>query len=86
MRLRKPRLQDTLPIELCVLCNRPFCAKHKGIRDGVCEINHLTYYYKHPGAENIYRTYEDWRRSNVERDEQEEQTEREERDPLGGDI
>ena len=84
MRVRKPYLQDTLPIELCVLCNRPFCANHKGIRDGVCEIDHVTYYYKHPDAENIYRTYEDWR-SNVEEWEGGEDGERRTRE-LGGDI
>ncbi|BDD63415.1 hypothetical protein MAP00_008307 [Monascus purpureus] len=63
MRLRKPHLEDTLPIQLCVLCNRPFCIDHKGKEDGVCEINHETYYRNHPAAQKyLYRTYEDWKK------------------------
>ncbi|PYH55236.1 uncharacterized protein BO96DRAFT_79749 [Aspergillus niger CBS 101883] len=65
MRLRKPHLQDTLPIQLCVLCNRSFCAAHKGKEDNVCEINHETYYRNHPATrEYLYRTYEDWKKDN----------------------
>lgn len=61
MRLRKPYLKDTLPTQLCVLCNRYYCVDHKGIEDGVCEINHATYYEKHPALRNhIYRTYGAW--------------------------
>jgi hypothetical protein len=63
MRLRKPHLKDTLPTQLCLLCNRAFCVDHKGKEDGVCEINHETYYRNHPAAqEYLYRTYEDWKK------------------------
>jgi hypothetical protein len=63
MRLRKPHLKDNLPTQLCLLCNRAFCVDHKGKEDGVCEINHETYYRNHPAAQEcLYRTYEDWKR------------------------
>jgi hypothetical protein len=63
MRLRKPDLKDNLPTLLCLLCNRPFCVDHKGEKDGVCEINHETYYRKHPAAQKyLHRTYEDYER------------------------
>lgn len=63
MRKRKPHLTDTLPIQRCVLCNRPFCADHKGEHNGVCEIDHVSYYRNHPALQNyLYRTYEDWRK------------------------
>jgi hypothetical protein len=63
MRLRKPHLEDNLPNQLCVLCNRAFCVDHKGKEEGVCEINHETYYRNHPDLqENLYRTYEDWKK------------------------
>jgi hypothetical protein len=62
MRLRKPHLKDNLPTQLCLLCNRAFCVDHKGKEDGVCEINHETYYRNHPATqEYLYRTYEDWK-------------------------
>ncbi|KAL4876209.1 hypothetical protein BJY04DRAFT_200356 [Aspergillus karnatakaensis] len=68
MRLRKPHLKDTLPIQLCVLCNRHFCVDHKGKEDGVCEINHETYYHKHRGIQKyLYRTYEDWKNDHDQR-------------------
>lgn len=61
MRLRKPELKDKLPQQLCLLCDRPFCIDHKGSENGVCEINHETYYLNHPELHGyIYRTYEDW--------------------------
>ena len=63
MRLRKPHLKDNLPTQLCVLCSRAFCIDHKGKEDGVCEINHETYYRHHPEAQGyLYRTYEDWKK------------------------
>jgi hypothetical protein len=63
MRLRKSHLKDNLPNQLCLLCCRAFCVDHKGKEDGVCEINHETYYYKHPAAHgHLYRTYEDWKK------------------------
>lgn len=61
MRLRKPHLKESLPIKLCLLCDRAFCVDHKGKEEGVCEINHVTYYRNHPAAqEYLYRKYEDW--------------------------
>ncbi|KAJ5121268.1 uncharacterized protein N7515_009229 [Penicillium bovifimosum] len=63
MRLRKPHLKDNLPTQLCLLCTRAFCVDHKGSEDGVCEIDHETYYRNHPAAqEYLYRTYEDWKK------------------------
>lgn len=63
MRLRKPHLQDNLPTQLCILCNRAFCVDHKGKEDGVCEVNHETYYRNHPQAQgHLYRNYEDWKK------------------------
>ncbi|KAL5332130.1 hypothetical protein BJX70DRAFT_408478 [Aspergillus crustosus] len=63
MRLRKPYPKDTLPIQLYILCNHPFCVNHKGKEDGVCEINHKIYYQNHPATQKyLYRTYEDWKK------------------------
>ncbi|KAL4971366.1 hypothetical protein BDW66DRAFT_146269 [Aspergillus desertorum] len=63
MRLRKPQLKDTPPVQICHLCDRFFCADHKGTQEGVCEINHETYYRNHPELHKfIYRTYEDWKK------------------------
>lgn len=63
MRLKKPHLKDSLPTQLCLLCDRAFCVDHKGKEEGVCEINHETYYRNHPAAQGyLYRTYEDWKR------------------------
>lgn len=63
MRMRKPHLKDKLPIQRCVLCDRPFCVDHKGKEYGVCEINHDTYYRNHPTLQKyLYRTYEDWKK------------------------
>ena len=65
MWLRNPQLNDKLPNQLCLLCNRAFCVDHKGKEDGVCEINHETYYRNHPAAQrHLYRTYEDWKKDN----------------------
>jgi hypothetical protein len=65
MRLKNPQLKDTLPTQLCLLCDRAFCVDHKGKEDGVCEINHETYYRNHPAArKHLYRTYEDWQKDN----------------------
>ncbi|EKD13395.1 hypothetical protein MBM_08478 [Drepanopeziza brunnea f. sp. 'multigermtubi' MB_m1] len=63
MRVKKPYLKDRLPNRLCHLCNRAFCVEHKGEKEGVCEINHETYYRNHRGIQHsIYRTYEEWKR------------------------
>ena len=63
MRMRKPHLKDKLPIQRCVLCDRPFCVDHKGKQEGVCEINHEAYYRNHPGDQKyLYRSYEDWKK------------------------
>lgn len=63
MRARKPHLKDNGPRQLCLLCNRYFCADHKGNKEGVCEINHETYYRNHPEMQrHLYATYEDFKR------------------------
>lgn len=41
---RQPQLPQYGPSKLCLLCDNLFCAKHKGKDEGVCEINHETYY------------------------------------------
>ncbi|XPS75419.1 hypothetical protein M3J09_007506 [Ascochyta lentis] len=41
-------------ITICLLCNRQFCESHKGNPDAVCEINHETYFRKHPTLYDIY--------------------------------
>lgn len=43
MRQRKPEWKQAGLSRICLLCNNPFCDKHKGKDDGVCEINHVTY-------------------------------------------
>lgn len=93
MRLRKPHLKDTLPTQICLLCDRAFCVDHKGKEDGVCEINHETYYRNHPAAQSyLYRTYEDWKKDygwviidDILGNEGEVVEGREESDPLGRD-
>jgi hypothetical protein len=61
--LKKPYLKDRLPNQLCHLCDQAFCINHKRKEEGVCEINHETYYKNHPGAQyNIYRMYKEWKR------------------------
>jgi hypothetical protein len=49
----------------------------------------MTYYYGHRDAENIYPTYEDWRKDHAYQmlgNKKEENMERKEREPSGGDI
>ena len=46
---------------VCLLCNRPFCERHKGEEVDVCEINHFTYFRNHQhllysGTRNIFPT------------------------------
>lgn len=85
MRSRNPHLQDALPNKQCLLCNRPYCVSHKGTRDGICEINHWTYKYRHPDAANIYRTYEDWRKDHADQmSGNGENDDRKENEPLDG--
>ena len=44
---------------VCLLCDRPYCQLHKAKEeDGVCEINHQTYYAKHPGESGIFPSLE----------------------------
>lgn len=38
----------------CILCQRGFCDKHHGTEEGVCEVNHQTYYQRHSHLPNIY--------------------------------
>ncbi len=39
----KPQHKQEGSSETCILCDNPFCEKHKGKYKGVCEINHITY-------------------------------------------
>ena len=41
---RKPELKQEGPSKTCLLCNNPYCQKHKGKDEGVCEIGHVNYY------------------------------------------
>lgn len=38
----------------CLLCNRPFCATHKGHFENTCEVNHSSYYHDHPNLPNVF--------------------------------
>lgn len=61
MRLRKPFHKETGLVQHCVLCQRDYCESHKSTgHAGVCEINHRTYYQKHPNIQGIYATFEAW--------------------------
>jgi hypothetical protein len=67
MRLRKLHLEDNLPTQICLLCDRAFCVDHKGKEEGVCEINHETYYRNHPANQKyLYRKYEDWKKDYIQ--------------------
>jgi hypothetical protein len=35
-------------VQTCLLCDRNYCKKHSGTEEGVCEINHRSYYKNHP--------------------------------------
>jgi hypothetical protein len=60
VRFRKTHLKDNLPNKTRLLCNRAFCVDHKETEEGVCEINHESYYRNHPGDQKIlYRMYEE---------------------------
>ena len=60
MRTRNPARHGDLAtkgsVMICLLCNRQFCESHKGKADTVCEINHLTYFRKHPTLDAVYPT------------------------------
>jgi len=45
-------------VALCLLCDRLYCERHKGKEDGVCEINHMTYYRAHYSPKRFFRTLE----------------------------
>jgi hypothetical protein len=52
MRTRNPKkhgnlktIGDTQP---CLLCDRNYCKIHSGTEEGVCEIDHVSYYNNHP--------------------------------------
>nr|POE52147.1 hypothetical protein CFP56_52528 [Quercus suber] len=54
----------TAPTSRCILCDRDFCDAHKSgnaTQDAVCEINHVTYYGRHPHAKGIYATMDAWK-------------------------
>lgn len=61
--------------EDCILCARYFCDKHK-LKEcdyNVCEINHQTYYRKHPGLHSfIFPSLEAFQKELKEQDELEE--------------
>jgi len=42
----------------CLLCNRTYCDVHKGEAEGVCEINHYTYFKNHFGFQDVYESLE----------------------------
>ncbi|KAI9237873.1 MAG: hypothetical protein BYD32DRAFT_415350 [Podila humilis] len=55
------------PLRRCLLCNKTYCASHGSpsyanptpdMEDGVCEINHHTYFRKHPSKPNVYMSIE----------------------------
>jgi hypothetical protein len=59
MRTKNPKkhrnLQPTGDIQTCLLCARPYCEAHKSQgADGVCEVNHATYYSNHRGFPNVF--------------------------------
>lgn len=57
MRIGRPEKhgdRPAAPTQLCLLCDRNYCNDHKGNEDGVCEINHTTYYRNHPQFNDIY--------------------------------
>lgn len=64
MRERNPRHRGKGIIQTCLLCDRDYCELHESGEDKehkpkegqVCEINHRTYYRKHPHLRNIYPT------------------------------
>ena len=62
MRTRNPAKHGSLMTEgsvtTCLLCNRQFCESYKGELDAVCEINHVTYFRKHPTLNGVYPTLE----------------------------
>jgi len=62
----KPQWAQDGPSKLCLLCDNLFCAKHKGKDEGVCEINHETYYRRLDHRElhapvEVFPTLEKWR-------------------------
>ena len=46
MAKRKPERRQEGPSQIWLLCDNRFCITHKGKEEGVCEINHETYYSK----------------------------------------
>ncbi|EJT70139.1 hypothetical protein GGTG_12312 [Gaeumannomyces tritici R3-111a-1] len=40
-------LETQGPVRDCILCARKYCEEHKGKDEGVCEINHQTYWDNH---------------------------------------
>ena len=40
----QPEWKQEGPSKTCLLCNNPFCEKHKGKDKGVCEIGHEEYF------------------------------------------
>ncbi|KAF2670725.1 hypothetical protein BT63DRAFT_199948 [Microthyrium microscopicum] len=43
----------------CLLCRRDYCDTHKSSdKDNICEINHITYYGRHPHLHDIWPSLE----------------------------
>jgi len=63
---------------MCLLCARPFCETHRGKEDGVCEINHRTYFKNHYAYKGVYRSLEDREKALEKQRQQEGQKEKEE--------
>lgn len=41
---RKPDWKQEGSTKICLLCNNPYCEKHRGKDEGTCEIGHVKYY------------------------------------------
>jgi hypothetical protein len=59
MRRRKPHHGTIGSVQTCLLCNSEYCDLHKSTEeDGVCEINHMTYYRNHMLLKDVYPNLE----------------------------
>lgn len=48
---------------VCLLCDRPYCERHKGEEMDVCEINHNTYYRRHYKPGRIFPSMDNRRKA-----------------------
>ncbi|TEY78281.1 hypothetical protein BOTCAL_0050g00120 [Botryotinia calthae] len=60
----------SLEVEQCLLCNRPFCVRHKEKKEtkGVCEINHERYYLNHRDNQSKGKIFRNMEHRNIEMD------------------